>query len=192
MNVSPRSIPAFYDAPVVTPRWAPWGWALVSGAIGVAVLRGVNLQGLYAFGAWMAVLLATYATFLIYNRRDKQTRIWLYAALQLARGAAFIAVVSISVIGAVAIGAHVLSKWVPYYVRRQSGQGWPKGVHFLPRLLFFVLLSLLLAFATGYSVLLSASAALLLAWNVFRARHELTAALRSSTRTSEAYVRTFY
>jgi hypothetical protein len=188
----PTLNPAFYDAPVVTPRWAPWGWALVSGAIGVAVLRGVNLHGLYAFGAWMAVLLATYATFLIYNRRDKQTRIWLYAALQLARGAAFIAVVSISVIGAVAIGAHVLSKWVPYYVRRQSGQGWPKGVHFLPRLLFFVLLSLLLAFATGYSVLLSASAALLLAWNVFRARHELTAALRSSTRTSEAYVRTFY
>jgi hypothetical protein len=65
-------------------------------------------------------------------------------------------------------------------------------VHFLPRLLFFVLLSVLLAIATGYSVLVSWSAALLLGWNVFRARHELMAALRSSTRSSAAYARTFY
>jgi len=188
----PTLNPAFYEAPVVTPRWAPWGWALVSGAIGVVMLRGADLHGLYAFGAWVAVLLATYGTFLFYNRLDKLTRIWLYAALQLARGAAFVAVVPISVIGAVAIGAHVLAKWVPYYVHRQSGKGWPKGVHFLPRLLFFVLLSLLLAFATGPAVLLSWPAALLLAWNVFRARHELSAALRSSARSSESYARTFF
>jgi hypothetical protein len=155
-------------------------------------LRGADLHGLYAYGAWVAVLLATYGTFLFYNRLDKLTRIWLYAALQLARGAAFIAVIPISVIGAVAIGAHVLAKWVPYYVHRQSGKGWPKGVHFLPRLLFFVLLSVLLAFATGPAVLLSWPAALLLAWNVFRARHELIAALRSSARSSESYARTFY
>jgi hypothetical protein len=183
---------AFFDAPVVTPRWAPWGWAMVSGAVGVLILRGAELHALYAFGAWVAVLLATYGTFRIYNRLDKQSRIWLYAALQLARGAAFVVVVSISVIGAVAIGAHVLSKWVPYYMHRQAGQGWPTAVHFLPRLLFFVLLSVLLAIATGYSVLVSWSAALLLGWNVFRARHELMAALRSSTRSSAAYARTFY
>ncbi len=187
----PTLNPAYFEAPVATPRWAPWGWALVAGAIGVVMLRGADVRGLYAFGAWVGVLLATYGTFLFYNRLDKQTRIWLYAGLQLARGAAFIAVVSISVIGAVAIGAHVLSRWVPYYVYRQSGKGWPQGVHYVPRLLFFVLLSVLLAFALGPAVLLSWSAALLLGWNVFRARHELIAALRSSFRGSESYARTF-
>lgn len=188
----PTLNPAFFDAPVVTPRWRPWGWALVSGAIGTAMLRGAGLPGLYAFGAWVAVLLATYGAFLFYSRLDKLTRIWLYAGLQLARGAAFVAVVPISVIGAVAIGAHVFSKWVPYYVHRQSGKGWPKDGHFLPRLLFFVLLSVLLAFATGPAVLLSWPAALLLAWNIFRARHELAAAWRISARTGESYARTFY
>ncbi len=188
----PTLNPAFFDSPVVTPRWAPWGWALVSGAIGAVMLRGADLRGLYAFGAWVAVLLATYGTFLVYNRLDKLTRVWLYAGLQLARGAAIVAVVPISVIGAVAIGANVLSKWVPYYVHRHSGKGWPTGLHFLPRLLFFVLLSVLLAFATGPAVLLSWSAALLLGWNVFRARHELTAAWRTGARTGESYARTFY
>jgi hypothetical protein len=183
---------AYFDAPVVTPRWAPWGWALVTGAIGVVMLRGPDLRGLYAFGAWIAVLLGTFGAFRFYNRLDKLTRVWLYAVLQLARGAAFVAVVSISVIGAVAIGAHVLSKWVPYYVHRQSGKGWPKSAHFLPRLLFFVLLSLLVAFAAGASVVLSWSAAALLAWNVFRARHELAGAWRTSSRSGESYARTFY
>ena len=75
------------------------------------------------------VLLATYAIFLIYNRLDKMTRIWLYAAFAASRAAQpFVAVVAISVIGAVAIGAHVLSKWVPYYMHRQSGKGWPLRV----------------------------------------------------------------
>ncbi len=35
----------------------------------------------------MMVLLATYGVFLTYNRRDKQTRVWWYGGLQLARGA---------------------------------------------------------------------------------------------------------
>ena len=188
----PTLNPAYFEAPVATPRWTPWVWALASGAIGAAMLRGTSQAGLYAFGAWMAVLLVTYGCFRFYNRLDKLTRVWLYAGLQLARGAAFVAVVPISAIGAVAIGAHVLSKWIPYYVHRQSGAGWPKATHLLPRLLFFVLLSLLLAFASGFSVLANWSAAALLAWNVFRARRELATALRASARSSESYARTFY
>jgi hypothetical protein len=183
---------AYFEAPVATPRWAPWGWAIVSGGIGTLILRGHDLRGAYAFGAWIAVLLATHGVFLTYNRSDKMTRIWLYGALQLARGAAFIAVVSVSVIGALAVGAHVLARWVPYYMYRQGSKGWPPGAHLLPRLLFFVLLSLVVSFATGYSLLLSWSAAALLAWNVFRARRELREAVRAAAPSSEAHARTFY
>jgi hypothetical protein len=183
---------AYFESTVATPRAEPWVWAVASGAIGTLILRGPDLGGVYAFGAWMAALLATYGVFLAYNRSDKQTRIWWYGGLQLARGAAFVAVVSVSVIGSLAIGAQVLAKWVPYYVYRQGNHGWPKSTHFLPRLLFFVLLSLILSFATGYSLLLSWPAAALLAWNVFRARHELRSAARAAAPSSEARTRTFY
>jgi hypothetical protein len=183
---------AYFESRVATPRAAPWVWAVASGAIGALILRGPEMGGVYAFGAWMAVLFAMYGVFLTYNRSDKQTRIWLYGGLQLARGAAFVAVVSVSVIGSLAIGAHVLAKWVPYYVYRQGNDGWPKGAHLLPRLLFFVLLGVVLSFATGFSLLLSWPAAALLAWNVFRARHELRRALRAAAPSSEAHARTFY
>ena len=62
----------------------------------------------------------------------------------------------------------------------------------LPRLLFFVLLSLVVSFATGIWLLLSWPAAALLAWNVFRARHELRRAVRAAAPSSEAHARTFY
>jgi hypothetical protein len=183
---------AYFESPVATPRAAPWVWAAASGATGTLILRGPNMGGVYAFGAWMAVLLATYGFFLTYNRSDKQTRIWWYGGLQLARAAAFVAVVSVSVIGALAIGAHVLAKWVPYYVYRQGNNGWPKSTHLLPRLLFFILLALVLSFATGYSLLLSWPAAALLAWNVFRSRHDLRRAVRAAAPSSEAHAQTFY
>lgn len=182
---------AYFDSPVATPRWAPWGWAIACGAVGTLLLRGAGISGVYAFGAWMALLLITHGVFLIYNRSDKMTRIWWYGGLQLARGAAFVVVASVSVIGALAIGAHVLAKWVPYYTYRLGNNGWPKGGHLLPRLLFFVLLSLVLSLATGLSLLLSWPAAALLAWNVFRARQELRSAVRTAACSSEAHARTF-
>ncbi len=95
-------------------------------------------------------------------------------------------------IGALAIGAHVLAKWVPYYVYRQGNKSWPKGTHFLPRLLFFVLLGVVVSFATGASLLLSWPAVALLGWNVFRARHELRRAVRAAAPSSEAHAQTFY
>jgi len=106
----------------------------------------------------------------------------MFAGLQFARSAAFVALVPIGVIGAVAIGAHVLAKWVPYCVYRLGGKDWPEASFHLIRLLFFVVLALLLEFSEGLSAILSGTALSLLAWNLFRARKELATALTVATR----------
>ena len=181
----PKLSNAFRDGLAVTPRWAPWIWALVSGAVGVAILRGTGRDAFTGFGIWCAVLVATYAAFALYNRFDKTTRIWLYSCLQIARSAAFVALVPISVIGAIAIGAHVLAKWVPYYIYRAAGKDWPDAPHFMTRLLFFVVLTVLMVFATGIATFWTWSTAALLAWNLFRARHELLATFRTAVRLDQ-------
>lgn len=178
----PKVSNAFHDRLAVTPRWAPWVWALASGAIGVVMLRGLGRDALAGFGIWGCVLLATYGAFALYNRFDKATRVWLYSCLQLARSAAFVALVPINLIGAIAIGAHVLAKWVPYYIYRAAGKVWPDAPHFMTRLLFFTVLTALIAVATGISSVWTWSTAALLAWNLFRARHELVLTLRNAVR----------
>ncbi len=178
----PKVSDAFHDGLAVTPRWAPWAWALASGAIGVVILRGLGSEAVAGFGIWGAVLLATYGAFALYNRFDKATRVWLYSCLQLARSAAFVALVPINLIGAIAIGAHVLAKWVPYYIYRAAGKVWPDAPHFMTRLLFFAVLTVLIALATGIGAVWTWSTAALLAWNLFRARHELVATLRNAVR----------
>jgi hypothetical protein len=127
----------------------------------------------------------------IYNRLEKSSRVWLYAVLQLARGAAIVVVVPISVIGAVAIAAHVLAKWLPYYMYRLGGKAWLAVSHFTPRVLFFVIFAVTLSFATGPSVLLNWSAAALLAWTLFRARRQLMTTYQESRRARALGSRTF-
>lgn len=78
-------------------------------------------------------------------------------------------------VGAAALGAHVLAKWVPCYVYRLGGKEWPEMPFHLTRLLFFIVLALLLGISQGFSTLLSATALALLGWNLFRARKELAA-----------------
>ncbi len=179
---APKLNRAFHEARVVTPLWTPWAWAIASGAGGVFLLRGTGPDALAGGLAWLAVLLSTHGFFLLYNRFDKTTRIWGYAGLQLARSAAFVALVPISAIGAIALGAHILAKWMPYYIYRMEGRNWPDAPHFLNRLLFFLVLAVLLAFATGFRSLATGTTLALLAWNVFRARHELFSMLLGAHR----------
>ncbi len=178
----PKLASAFSDGQPVTPRWAPWIWALLSGAAGVALLRGTGSEAAIGLGIWCAVLLATAGMFALYNRFDKSTRIWLYPTLQLARGAAFVVLVPINLVGAIAIGAHVLAKWVPYYFYRGAGKAWPEATHFMTRLLFFVVVTVLIACAVGVDAFWTWSAAALLAWNLFRARRELLATVGTAVR----------
>ncbi|MHB8535635.1 MAG: haloacid dehalogenase-like hydrolase [Sulfuricaulis sp.] len=179
---NPKLTAEFLDSPVATPRWQPWIWALVCGAIAIVVLRWPAAPVPADFAVWAMVLLATYGWFSMYNRFDKQTRVWMYAGLQFARNTAFVALVPIGLIGAVALGANVLAKWLPYYVYRFGGKDWPEAPFHLIRLLFFVVLALLLGFSQGPSPLLNWTALALLTWNVFRARQELATALVTARR----------
>ncbi len=178
----PKLSGTFGRTAVATPAVKPWIWALISGAVGCLVLRGFGSSAAYGFAAWIAVLAVTYGAFAHYNRLDKTTRIWWYCGLQLTRSAPFAVLVPIHPIGALAIGAHVAAKWVPYYMYRLGGKNWPESSHFLPRLLFFVLFTGLLAVANGIESIWTWPAAVLLAWNLYRARHELLDIFVSASR----------
>lgn len=172
-EVEPKLSDAFHKTVVATPAWQPWIWASLSGMAAIVLLRWPTAPSLTDGVKWLALLFGTYGWFLLYNRFDKHTRIWLYSGLQLARTAAFAVLVPISTIGAAALGSHVLSKWMPYYVYRTSANSWPEMSTSLIRLLFFTVIATFLALAQGLSVLLSVTALSLLAWNLFRARNEL-------------------
>ncbi len=181
-ELEPKLSEAFASAPVATPRWPPWLWALASGAIAIVALRWPSAPVPVDFVAWAAVLAGTHFWFALYNRLDKGTRVWMFAGLQFARGAAFVALVPIAPIGAAALGAHVLAKWVPYHAYRLGGKAWPDAPLHLIRLMFFIVLALLLGFAQGLAALANVTTLALLAWNVYRARQELAAALSAAHR----------
>jgi hypothetical protein len=178
----PKLSASFRDAPVATPRWQPWYWALGLGAVAIFVLRWPVRPAPTDYVAWVATLLLTHLGFSFYNRCDKATRVWQFAGLQFARTAAFVALVPISAIGASAIGAHVLARWVPYFLYRHEGKDWPEAPFHLIRLLFFVVLAALLALAEGAGTLLNATALMLFAWNLYRAKREIATAWSEASR----------
>lgn len=178
----PKLSAAFGSVWVATPAVQPWIWALLAGAAAVAILHPDGVAFVVHFALWAAVLILMYACFVLYNRLDKMTRIWLYPLLQFARSTAFAVVVPIGPAGAAALGANVLSRWVPYQVYRLTSAGWPNARPELVRLISFVLLSVMLVCCLGPSVLLTWSALTLLLWNVFRARRDIYAVFNSARR----------
>ncbi|WP_028006601.1 HAD family hydrolase [Solimonas flava] len=178
----PKLSEAFHRAPVATPRLLPWLWAAGAGAAGIFLLRWpaapLPRDGL----AWAATLLATHLWFAFYNRVDKNSRVWLYPGLQLARSIAFVALVPVTIVGMVALAAHVLARWMPYVVYRNGRSNWPEVPFHLLRLVFFALLAAMLAITEGWRPFVSATGAALLAWNLFRARSELATVLRAAQR----------
>lgn len=178
----PKLSRAFHEQPVATPRLTPWIWAAGSGAAAVFLLRWPGPAAWSDYALWALVLTATFGWFRLYNRLDKSSRVWAYPGLQMARSAAFLALVPMAPIGAAALGAHVVSRWIPYYLYRLSRQDWPQAPTFLVRLMLFVVLASFMAATQGVSILMNASAAALMAWNLYRARQELATLLRSMRR----------
>jgi len=172
----------FSKSPVATPALQPWIWASVSGALGVYILGWPSPFSLPRFGAWAAVLVATFLWFRVYNRIDKRTRIWMYLPLQVARSAGFVAVTAISTVGALALAAHALSRWVHYTIYRMGPAGWPKVQSELMRLCIFLLLSGMIWLAEGPAIVLTWTTLAIVAWNLFRARSGLLTEIRSASR----------
>jgi len=186
-EAQPKLSQAFHQQRVATPRWTPWAWALLSGAVAVHLLRWPAAPPPLDFIKWLGVLLLTQGWFHLYNRLNKPTRVWLYPGLQLARGAAFVVLVPIAPVGMLALGAHVLAKWLPYYIYRSGGKDWPDSSIPLTRLLFFSVLLILLALTQGTSALTNWTTAALLGWNLFRARRELYLTVKAAQRLDRTY-----
>jgi hypothetical protein len=179
----PRLSANFGRIEVATPAELPWVWAFIAGAAANIILQPEPADFIIHYGLWITVLVSTYGCYLLYNRIDKMSRIWLYPFLQLARAAAFALVVPIELVGAVAIAAHVLSRWMPYQIYRLAPPSqWPKMGPALMRLISFVLLGAIIACALGPSVMANWTALALLLWNVLRARYDLRAVFKSVRR----------
>ena len=179
----PKVESAYWESPVATPRLQPWIWALVLGALGVLVLRWPAAPDPWDFAKWTLVLAGCSVWFKLYNRFDKSTRVWIYAGLQLARVAAFGVLVAVMPIGAVALGANALARWVPYYLYRRTGNRWPQSDDTaLIRLTYFIVLATLLALSAGPAAVLNWTALLLLGWNLYRAQWPLKTMLGQSKR----------
>jgi hypothetical protein len=169
----PKLSDKFGEVEVATPPLQPWIWATALGLVAVFLLNESGKLPLRDAAAWTAVLLGTRIAFWLYNRLDKRSRIWLYPLLQLSRSGSFTVLVPIGLPASLAIGAHVLARWVPYYVYRTRGRDWPDVPFFLTRLLFFSLLWIILATSQDFATLFTPTALLLLLWSLFRARKEL-------------------
>jgi hypothetical protein len=176
----PKLSLAFYSSTVATPPVQPWIWAVLSGALGVAVLDYPARPAPAHLVAWGGVLVTTFAWFLGYNRCDKNTRAWMYLPLQLGRCVGFAAVVSVGTAGALALGAHALSRWFHYFVYRLGRGAWPSLPTELMRLVTFLVLAGLVALAQGGAVVATWSTAAIVAWSVFRARREVRDLIRSA------------
>lgn len=170
---APKLSAAYGKVGVATPRLQPWLWAAACGLLADYLLRWPGPVTAHDVLAWSAVLIATHVGFRIYNRIDKSSRIWMFPGLQVMRSASFVVLVPVGLSAALALGAHVLARWVPYYVYRMGGKDWPEAPFFLSRLLFFVLLWLMIGFARNFDGMLNGTALALLLWNIFRSRKDL-------------------
>ncbi len=178
----PKLSTNFGRVPVATPAAQPWIWAVLAGAVGVAILCPDKMGFVVHFVRWVTVLILTSACFFLYNRLDKATRVWVYPLLQFARSAAFTVIVPITPAGVAALGALMLSRWMSYQAYRltSAGEGWPNLRPEFARLISFLLLSLMISGSLGLSVLLTWSTLALLLWNVFRARRDVYAVFNSA------------
>ena len=181
-EAEPKLSVEFYRNPVATPILQPWLWAAAFGAAAIFVLRFPGDPQAVDFYKWAAVLVATYIWFKLYNRVDKRTRVWMFPVLQMARTAAFVALVPVSLVGAAALAAHLFSRWVPYYVYRFGGRNWPETQPALIRLTFFILIASLFAISQGLNSVLNYTGLALLAWTVFRAHRDIRSLCRSLQR----------
>jgi glycosyltransferase involved in cell wall biosynthesis/phosphoserine phosphatase len=178
----PKLTKQYRTQPVATPALQPWFWSLAAAALALPLLHRVPEDMPLELGKWMAVLFATLTCFMLYNRLDKTTRIWLYPALQFGRSAAFAVIVPISPMGAAALGAHVMSRWVPYHLYRLGATRWPSAQPELIRAVCFVVLALLVGRSLGSPAYMNWTTLALLVWNIFRARREIRSVFKAGQR----------
>lgn len=186
-EAQPTLTKAFHSVSVATPIIQPWLWASAFAVGGIYLIRSPGTPLPKDFIFWMMGLAGTALWFTLYNRSNKQARVWMYAGLQYSRTALFVVLVPVMPIGAMALAAHILTRWLQYYVYRLLGKNWPAQTHFgIARLLVFILLGVMLGLTLGRDALWNWTTVALLVWGVVRARKELASVFSKSVRLDRA------
>lgn len=106
-----------------------WAWAVLLGSCALLLMYPEHWAE--KLMVWTASLLACRATYYIYNRIDKDSRVFLYPLLQAFRFGALITVLDISYGGACIVISQIVPRWYEYtiyrYIRREfKTNSWPK------------------------------------------------------------------
>lgn len=179
---NPKLSKAYGVVEVATPRFTPWVWAASCGTAAILLLRWPAPPKPQDFAIWAALLIATHWIFRAYNRLDKNTRVWIFPALQFARTGAFALLVPVGLTATLGLAAHLIARWIPYYGYRLNSKNWPDGQFFLSRLLIYLLLNLIFALTQRLAMLLTWTALAMLSWNVVRARKDLRSLISEARR----------
>lgn len=151
--------------------------AFLAALSGVSFLPGSPLILTFAVLAlWGLLLVSLRLLYMLYNRIDKMSRIYLYVALQILKYGFPALFFSLPAAGAMLITAQVFRKWFPYVIYRHAGRLERHFPWRLLRLMVFVILWLLLLsdqFSVGY--LLHGLGIATFLW--FRSRSQLKAAV---------------
>ncbi len=186
----------FEADPVVSPEFSTysltnfdakaWITAALLGLAGLCALHPRHLA--HAAITWAAVLLALRATFWLYNRIDKPTRIWLYPVLQFFRSLALILVMPIPIIGIIAGLSQIFARWQEYlaYRAQRAAAPWRQSPARLLQLGLFATCLAAFSLAFGMPNLWTWRTAALLAWSLILARKDILAATRAAHRLDKA------
>ncbi len=169
----PQLTDAFHEKPIEFPTVMPWVWAALSGVAALFLLRWPAAPVPADFLIWGFMLVLTWGWFKLYNRLDKDTRVWFFAGLQMLRSMALLAVVSVTVVGATALLSHALARWVPYYTYRATKTKYNDDQVNSTRLLFYILMAIGIGAAGGWYLVWNPLGLTILLWFAFKARREL-------------------
>jgi hypothetical protein len=89
---------------------------LVLGLAGV-ILIAPGWRG-EALLTWFAGMVALVCVYWLYNRLDKNSRVWLYLPLQLFRSGALFLLVASNTVGYALAGSQMLTRWIDYVIYR--------------------------------------------------------------------------
>lgn len=181
-EADPALTKEFHRRQLTIPLWKPVIWAIVTGVAGIFVLRLPETPRLLDFAEWAGVLLFLSGVYWLYNRIDKQTRIYVFPVLHILRTSAFVVLVPILPIAAIAFVIHIVIRWVNYYVYRIKQGPWPASDLSLVRLFTFFAGGILVVSRGQWGELVSTTALALLAWHLFLARHKLPAVIKAAHR----------
>ena len=84
-----------------------------------------------AFLLWLAGLTVLTLIYRLYNRIDKNSRVWLYLPLQMFRSGALFLVVSSNAVGYALAGSQMLARWIDYIIYRYMRQA--HGISSFPK-----------------------------------------------------------